>query len=79
VRLVLDPTEPGTPAPSSALSSREREIAELVAQGATNREIAERLFLSHRTVEGHVSRALDKLDLQRRSQLAVWVSSHPSP
>jgi DNA-binding CsgD family transcriptional regulator len=64
---------------SSTLSSREREIAELVAQGRTNREIADRLFLSHRTVEGHVSHALEKLGLRRRSQLAVWISSNPIP
>lgn len=61
-------------APSSVISSRERKVAELVAQGLTNREIGERLFLSHRTVEGHVSRALEKLGLQRRSQLAAWIS-----
>jgi DNA-binding NarL/FixJ family response regulator len=78
VQLALDPTDLSAPAPSSTLSSREREIAELVAQGRTNREIAARLFLSHRTVEGHVSRALDKLGLHRRSQLAVWVSNNPT-
>ena len=76
VHLALDPRDPTAPVPSSELSAREREIAALVAQGRTNREIAEQLFLSHRTVEGHVSRALDKLGLRRRSQLAVWVSNN---
>jgi predicted ATPase/DNA-binding CsgD family transcriptional regulator len=54
------------------LSRREREVAALVADGLTNREIADRLFLSDRTVEGHVLRILDKLGFQRRSQIAIW-------
>jgi predicted ATPase/DNA-binding CsgD family transcriptional regulator len=79
VRLALEPAgrEPPQAPSTSPLSPRELEIAELVAHGHTNREIAERLFLSHRTVEGHVSRALDKLDLHRRSQLAAWIANHP--
>ena len=63
------------PARSTALSAREHEVASLVAQGLTNREIGERLVLSVRTVEGHIDRALGKLDLHTRTQLAVWVSS----
>lgn len=55
------------------LTPREYEIAGLVARGMTNREIAERLVLSHRTVEGHISRALTKLGFARRSQLAAWM------
>lgn len=54
------------------LTPREREIVELVSQGRTNREIAVRLVLSHRTVEGHVSRVLTKLGFARRAQLAAW-------
>jgi predicted ATPase/DNA-binding CsgD family transcriptional regulator len=54
------------------LSRREREVAALVADGLTNRDIANRLFISDRTVEGHVQRILDKLGFQRRSQIAVW-------
>lgn len=77
-RLALDRDQRDTPlVPSpSSLSDREREIVELAAQGQTNREIAEQLYLSHRTVEGHVSRALEKLGLKRRGQLAGWVSEH---
>jgi non-specific serine/threonine protein kinase len=56
-----------------ALSRREREIAELVALGLTNRAIAERLFLSERTVEGHIDRAFNKLGFSSRTQLAMWV------
>jgi DNA-binding CsgD family transcriptional regulator len=51
------------------LTSREREISWLVADGLTNREIAAELFLSVRTVESHVARALRKLDCQSRVEL----------
>ena len=56
------------------LSSREREIAELVAAGKRNQEIAEALFLSVRTVEGHLGRVYRKLDVSSRTQLAALVS-----
>ena len=56
-----------------ALSAREREVAELVAAGATNPEIATRLFLSRKTVEHHVSNALAKLGLHSRAELAALV------
>ena len=56
-----------------ALSRREREVAELVALGLTNRAIAHRLFLSERTVEGHIEHAFSKLGFTSRTQLAVWV------
>ncbi len=55
------------------LTRRELEVADLVAQGLTNREIASRLFLSERTAQNHVQHILDKLDLPNRSQVAVWV------
>ncbi|MFN2581726.1 MAG: AAA family ATPase [Candidatus Dormibacteria bacterium] len=58
---------------SGPLTRREREIAELVADGLTNRQIAERLFLSERTAQNHVQHILDKLALDNRSQIAVWV------
>ena len=56
------------------LSRREREVACLVADGLTNREIGARLFLSERTVDGHVARILGKLDFRSRTQIATWVS-----
>jgi DNA-binding CsgD family transcriptional regulator len=56
-----------------ALTRRELEVADLVAQGLTNREIASRLFLSERTAQNHVQHILVKLDLPNRSQVAVWV------
>ncbi|MDT5135037.1 MAG: hypothetical protein QOE41_4348, partial [Mycobacterium sp.] len=52
------------------VSVREREIALLVAAGLSNKEIAERLTLSVRTVEGHVYRACFKLDAADRDELA---------
>ncbi len=57
----------------SVLSERERQVALLAAQGRTNREIATELFVSHRTVESHVSHALRKLGCVSRADL----KSHP--
>jgi DNA-binding NarL/FixJ family response regulator len=54
------------------LSRREREVAEMVAKGLSNREIANRLVLSERTVEQHVRSILAKLHLTSRTQVAVW-------
>jgi DNA-binding NarL/FixJ family response regulator len=54
------------------LTRRETEVAGLVADGLTNRVIAERLHLSVRTVETHVDRVLGKLDFHTRTQLAAW-------
>ena len=54
----------------TTLTSREQEIGDLVARGLTNREIAERLYLSPRTVEVHLSRIFTKLDVSNRSALA---------
>jgi predicted ATPase len=49
-------------------------VAELVALGLTNREIAKRLFLSDRTVEWHIEQILNKLGFSSRSQIAAWVA-----
>jgi predicted ATPase/DNA-binding CsgD family transcriptional regulator len=54
------------------LTEREREVAILIANGKSNREIAERLVVGNRTVEAHVSSILSKLGLISRSQIAVW-------
>jgi DNA-binding NarL/FixJ family response regulator len=55
------------------LSPREREIANFVAQGCSNRDIAERLVVSTRTVEGHIYRACIKLDVSDREGLAIVI------
>ena len=58
---------------SLPLSPREREIADMVAQGWSTREIADRLVVSTRTVEGHIYRACIKLDVSDRQGLAVLI------
>jgi DNA-binding NarL/FixJ family response regulator len=62
----------------SALTRREREVVKLVAQGLTNRQIAEELVLSERTVENHVRNILKKLKLSSRSEVAAWVEAQRS-
>ncbi|MFG1642134.1 response regulator transcription factor [Amycolatopsis sp. NPDC049252] len=55
------------------LTGREREIATLVADALSNRQIAHRLVLSERTVESHVRSVLAKLGLTNRTEIATWV------
>jgi predicted ATPase/DNA-binding CsgD family transcriptional regulator len=68
---VPTPAAPGRQVPR--LTRRESEVARLVAQGLTDRQIAEQLVLARRTAEGHVQRALQKLGFTSRQQLAGWV------
>jgi non-specific serine/threonine protein kinase len=63
-------TTPNNMATASRLSAREREVAELVVHGKSNREIADALFLSERTVESHVSSIFNKLNVRSRVELA---------
>lgn len=56
-----------------ALSPREREVADLVADGLSNREIAAALVLSERTAQNHVQHILTKLGFANRAQIAAWV------
>jgi len=56
----------------SPLSRREFDVVQLLAGGRTNREIAEKLFLSERTVEGHLDRIRNKLALRSRTEIAAW-------
>jgi predicted ATPase/DNA-binding CsgD family transcriptional regulator len=63
---------------SSPLSSRELEVADLVATGLTNREIAERLFISTRTVESHVDHIKAKLGFGRRARIVAWALERAS-
>jgi len=55
------------------LSPREQEVAHLVAQGLTNRRVAQELFLSPRTVDRHLSAAMRKLGVTTRTALAVAI------
>jgi DNA-binding CsgD family transcriptional regulator len=60
--------------PYPVLTGRQLEIARLVADDLTNRQIAARLFLSERTVETHVTNILNKLGLSSRVQISRWVA-----
>ena len=57
----------------SKLTKREREVAELIAEGLTNKDIAARLVISPRTAQGHVEHILTKLGFTSRTQIAAWV------
>jgi non-specific serine/threonine protein kinase len=66
------PSVPG----GSPLTPREIQVATLVADGASNKEMARRLFVSIRTIETHVQNALVKLGLRSRTGLALWYREH---
>jgi predicted ATPase/DNA-binding SARP family transcriptional activator/DNA-binding CsgD family transcriptional regulator len=73
------PKQTSTTAPRpAALTRREQEVAKLVARGLTNRQIAEELVLSGRTVENHVRSILKKLKLSSRSEVAAWIEAQRS-
>jgi DNA-binding NarL/FixJ family response regulator len=72
---------PAVPAPtrrpegeSTLLTAREREVAALVAQGLTNKQIADQLVISERTADNHVGHILDKLGFTSRAQVAAWAA-----
>ena len=58
--------------PSDELTERELDVVRLVAMGRSNREIAEQLFISEKTVKTHISNILGKLNLEHRTQLAIY-------
>ncbi len=75
----------GTPAPvavpatvnasAELLGTREADVARLIADGLTNRQIGARLFISERTVDSHVRSILDKLGFNSRAQIAAWMAT----
>ena len=73
---VLDRVRSGPPEHEelAALTDQERKILALIAEGMTNRQIGERLFLAEKTVKNYVSSVLAKLGLERRTQAAVLAS-----
>jgi DNA-binding NarL/FixJ family response regulator len=64
------------PAEANELSAREHEIARLIADGLSNRDIGKRLTLSEKTVKNHVSHILAKLKVNARSGVAVYAVRH---
>lgn len=68
----VGPAPPEWTSPAMALTPREREVAGVVAEGLSNRAIAERLYISQRTVETHVQNILMKLGFTSRTQIAAW-------
>lgn len=58
------------------LTPREQEILSLIAQGSSNREIAQTLFISEKTVKNHITRILSCLDLRDRTQAAIWANRY---
>ncbi|PWW22023.1 LuxR family two component transcriptional regulator [Geodermatophilus normandii] len=83
-QLVRYLTDPSTPAETDdraldRLTDRQREVAELVAQGLSNEEIARRLFLSLATVKSHLTASMRRLGVRSRTQLAILVNRDRSP
>ncbi|HIK19095.1 MAG TPA: response regulator transcription factor [Leptolyngbyaceae cyanobacterium M33_DOE_097] len=70
------PTQLSTlPAELSSLTPREQEVLHLIATGANNREIAQSLFISERTVKAHVTSILSRLNLRDRTQAAIYANT----
>ncbi|WP_448611466.1 ATP-binding protein [Geodermatophilus sp. URMC 60] len=63
------------PPPSGPLTRRQQEVADLVAEGLTDREIAARLVISPRTAESHVEQILTRLGFRSRAQIAAWTAT----
>ncbi|MFK0281209.1 ATP-binding protein [Streptomyces sp. NPDC090499] len=69
------PRQPESRTAPARLTRRETQVAELVAEGLGNQQIADRLVIARRTAEGHVERILGKLGFSNRSQIAAWVTA----
>ncbi|RAM53173.1 MAG: DNA-binding response regulator [Hapalosiphonaceae cyanobacterium JJU2] len=73
---VSEPVSPKLPEPKlDLLTDREQDVLRLIAVGATNREIAQQLYISEGTVKTHVTHLLNRLNLKNRSQLAIYANS----
>ena len=78
MRLALGESKPATQSPAAGdgvLGQRESAVAQLVAEGMSNKQIGARLFISERTVDSHVRNILNKLGFNSRAQIAGWVAS----
>jgi predicted ATPase/serine/threonine protein kinase/DNA-binding CsgD family transcriptional regulator len=67
------PATAASPRPDDALTRREHEVAALIAEGMTNKEIAAKLVIARRTAEAHIEHILGKLGFSSRTQIAAWV------
>jgi predicted ATPase/DNA-binding CsgD family transcriptional regulator len=77
VQYALEPDDaPTADTKSSILTRREREVAGAIARGWSNRQIAEALVISERTVDTHLSHIYGKLGLRSRTSLALWLTQH---
>jgi DNA-binding CsgD family transcriptional regulator len=76
----LDPAPPArnTSRTSTTLTRREHEVASLVAQGLSNKEIALRLVISQRTAQSHLEHILTKLGFANRAEVAAWIAAKQS-
>ncbi len=81
VRYLADPSASAPPAHGvlDRLTDRQREVAELVAEGLSNEEIAGRLFLSLATVKSHLTASMRRMGVRSRTQLAILVNRDRSP
>jgi DNA-binding CsgD family transcriptional regulator len=61
------------------LTDREIEVARLIGEGLTSRQIAAHLVVSRRTVDSHAEHIRDKLGLRSRAQIATWIAQRDSP
>lgn len=73
--LVNSPIQAAIPPELASLSPREREVLLLIASGANNREIAQALYISERTVKNHVTSILSRLNLRDRTQAALFANN----
>ena len=79
----VDPNAPTRERSRGPLSEREQEVASLIAQGCSNREIATTLVIAEASAVRHVANILNKLGLKSRAKVAVWAverglgSGHP--
>lgn len=81
-KMMATPTEAIAPPPLvlppeiEQLTPREREVLELIAQGLSNREISEKLYIAERTVKNHVNRVLGQLGVRDRTQAAILMNKY---
>jgi DNA-binding NarL/FixJ family response regulator len=68
-----------SPTARDQLTAQELQIAQLAGQGLSNREIGQRLYLSHRTIGTHLHHVFPKLGISGRGKLGLVLSAHPAP